>query len=515
MGPRFQGHAALHVHEVWAWNLDSEFDALEKAVDEEGIILALDTEFPGFLRQEQSWIKKDGSEHYRVVRENVDTMRLIQLGLAVAGADGAHRGAWSFNMSFNVAVDMYSVSSVELLKSAGINFERHAAEGIEADVLGRKLVNSSIVGRFGSAFWNSVPLWVTFSGDYDLGFLLKLLSGGQRLPPTPFAFDGRMRAFIPRHLDLRHHLPHGSLDRLATAFGIRRFGTAHNAGSDALLTLGLYLHFWSVNGSRVETWPNWCNEEPWGFNPYASWDGGCYNEWEDRASRSPCKRMPTNAPVLLPIPAQPHAVKAAAQPTAREARLAAPPDRAEAPRPAPVDAPVSAAAAAAAEGMKPAPAEASTAPASATAGPATASAAPAAAAAAQAPPVLPLVTLAAQPQLPAPDLCTPVASYRAPMTVPRLTRLRTASTEGPREQHWFVKMAPPRFLCLVQSIMLCAVFPPSLDTLLFLPLQVLLVLMLVALGIVPRPPRHFLTAYLAGCCSRLVAVLVWMVWEHF
>jgi CCR4-NOT transcription complex subunit 7/8 len=268
------------LREVWAWNLDEEFDALLAAVaGEAGVILALDMEFPGFV-----YVEPPGGNigvRYQALRENVDSLRPIQLGLAVASAEGILRGVWSFNLSFDVDVDLHTEQSVAFLRAAGINFPRHASEGIDAEVLGRRLAGSYLVGHHGRS-----PCWVTFSGAYDLGYLLKLITNGQPLPQEPSAFDSVLSVFCPTRHELRDHLAHGSLDKLARQHGVKRHGQAHTAGSDALLTLELFL---CVKGLR--RWNPWA-DDAWGgadsngtdaaslYSQMESWYGaGWENGW--------------------------------------------------------------------------------------------------------------------------------------------------------------------------------------------------------------------------------------------
>lgn len=237
------------IHEVWAWNLEQEFGNLLAAATGDasgGAILALDMEFPGFLRQEPRTGAR--AARYQALRENVDRLRPIQLGAAVAGADGNIRGVWSFNLQFDVDVDAQNPSSVAFLRAAGIDFPRHREEGIESATLGRRLASSVLVGQSGRAPW-----WVTFSGAYDLGYLLKMLTSGRPLPRDFSAFDCALGAFCPKRHELREELPHGSLDNLAKKLGVQRYGTAHTAGSDALLTLELFLRVVPVKGR----WTSW------------------------------------------------------------------------------------------------------------------------------------------------------------------------------------------------------------------------------------------------------------------
>jgi len=135
---------------------------------------------------------------------------------------------------------------VAFLRAAGIDFPRHAKEGIEAATLGRRLAGSVLVGQHGR-----VPWWVTFSGNYDLGYLLKLLTSNRPLPRDFGTFDVALSTFCPRRHELRDDLPYGSLDTLAQRHGVKRHGAAHTAGSDALLTLELFLQVSDKQAARA------------------------------------------------------------------------------------------------------------------------------------------------------------------------------------------------------------------------------------------------------------------------
>lgn len=261
------------VREVWAWNLDEEFEALVQAVaGESGMVLALDMEFPGFVRAEPRVGAR--SLRYQALRENVDQLRPIQLGAAVASADGSLHGVWSFNFRFDVDVDLHTKSSVAFLRAAGIDFPRHASEGIDPVTLGRRFTESCLVGQHGRSPW-----WVTFSGSYDLGYLLKVLTEGRPLPREHSSFDTALASFCPRRYELRDQLPHGSLDSIARKHGIQRHGAAHTAGSDALLTLELFLNVMEASSRAIEKKGSpWLNPESWGYSDgwYQGWD----SQWE-------------------------------------------------------------------------------------------------------------------------------------------------------------------------------------------------------------------------------------------
>ncbi|CAE7542860.1 caf1 [Symbiodinium natans] len=206
------------IFDVWSWNFDAEFGQL--------------LEFPGFLREEKQTAKR--SARYAALRQNCDNLRPIQLGISVAHPDGALCGTWCFNLSFDVYTDLYTEASVAFLTAAGLDFPRHAAEGIDPAKIGRKLRASPLVGQQGCTH-----RWVTFQGWYDFGYMLRLLTH-RRLPSDFAAFEELRASFFPDRYELRDELPRGSLDSLLRDFGVERYGTPHTAGSDALATLELF-----------------------------------------------------------------------------------------------------------------------------------------------------------------------------------------------------------------------------------------------------------------------------------
>eukprot|EP00927_Polykrikos_kofoidii_P022601 TRINITY_DN21034_c0_g1_i3.p1 TRINITY_DN21034_c0_g1~~TRINITY_DN21034_c0_g1_i3.p1 ORF type:complete len:449 (-),score=60.99 TRINITY_DN21034_c0_g1_i3:125-1471(-) len=223
------------ITDVWAWNFDAEFGELLAAAGACGdkAVLAIDTEFPGFLREEPASAGR--ALRYQALRENVDNLRPIQLGVAIAREDASVLGTWSFNLRFDVAMDLHTEASVNFLRAAGLDFPRHAVEGIEPAVIGRRLAASTLIGRSGSR-----PQWVTFQGWYDFGYLLKLLTSWP-LPGDAAAFESLLAFFCPTRDEIRDTLPRGSLDSLIREHGVERVGSPHTAGSDALATLDLFL----------------------------------------------------------------------------------------------------------------------------------------------------------------------------------------------------------------------------------------------------------------------------------
>lgn len=223
------------VREVWAWNFQQEFEDFKQAVATAGAgsFIALDTEFPGFLYQEPKgalW-----SARYQALRLNVEMLRPIQIGLALAACDGTIQGVWTFNFQFNAASDWHTEAGISFLLSAGVDLPRHAEEGIDPRFFGRRIARSNLFRRDALQ-----RLWITFSGAYDLAYMLKILTT-EPLPEDAHTFDIELATFCPIRIDLQDSMRMGSLESLVRMHGVERCGQAHTAGSDALATLELYL----------------------------------------------------------------------------------------------------------------------------------------------------------------------------------------------------------------------------------------------------------------------------------
>ena len=160
---------------------------------------------------------------------------------------------WSFNFQFSLDEDMYAEQSIELLKSAGLDFAKHQEYGIDLNTFGATLTTS------GLAFDEDVN-WLSFHSGYDFGYLVKLLSN-DALPSEETKFKNLVKIFFPKLWDIKHLLRHAQkemamhgrlsptassilatlgqksgLADLANELGCQRVGTAHTGASDSWLT---------------------------------------------------------------------------------------------------------------------------------------------------------------------------------------------------------------------------------------------------------------------------------------
>lgn len=225
--------------DVWASNFQAEMDRL-CALAEKYTFVAMDTEFPGVLARPVG-AATSPDRPYHTLRCNVDLLRVIQIGLCLSDADGQTPpdvAAWQFNFKFSLEQDMYAQDSIDLLSKSGIDFPQHESNGIDPNDFGELLTSSGLV-------LNNDIKWITFHGVYDFAYLLKVLTA-TKLPESEKEFFEILELYFPQLYDMKYMVSsldnvHGGLNKLAEQFACKRVGSAHQAGSDALLTLHVFL----------------------------------------------------------------------------------------------------------------------------------------------------------------------------------------------------------------------------------------------------------------------------------
>lgn len=227
---------ASQIKEVWAENLEDEFKVINELIEKYNYV-GMDTEYPGIYSafQNEANTKEAG---YKFIKSNVDQQKLIQVGLTLSNEDGETPSpicTWQFNFKFNLQLDLYVADSINLLKDAGIDFKNQTEFGIDPIQFAELLLSSGMV-------LNEEIKWVTFHGSFDFAYLLKNLIYSE-LPATKDSFMEYIKIFFPNVYDQKiivaemNDFKSGSLQKLACDLDIRRQGTQHQAGSDALLTL--------------------------------------------------------------------------------------------------------------------------------------------------------------------------------------------------------------------------------------------------------------------------------------
>ncbi|KAH1252757.1 putative CCR4-associated factor 1 7 [Glycine max] len=231
---------SVQIREVWNDNLEEEFALIREIVDEYNYV-AMDTEFPGVVLRPVGNFKNINDYNYQTLKDNVDMLKLIQLGLTFSDENGnlptcgtESPCIWQFNFrEFNVSEDIFASDSIELLRQCGIDFKKNSENGIDVNRFGELLMSSGIV-------LNDSVRWVTFHSGYDFGYLLKLLTC-RSLPDTQAGFFDLIKMYFPMVYDIKHLMKfcnslHGGLNKLAELLEVERVGVCHQAGSDSLLT---------------------------------------------------------------------------------------------------------------------------------------------------------------------------------------------------------------------------------------------------------------------------------------
>ncbi|GAB4836791.1 ccr4 associated factor [Ancistrocladus abbreviatus] len=231
---------SILIREVWNHNLEEEFALIREIVDDYHYV-AMDSEFPGVVIRPVGNFKNITDYNYQTLKDNVDMLKLIQLGLTFSDEKGNLPTCgtdkyciWQFNFrEFDVSEDVYASDSIKLLKQCGIDFKKNNEMGIDSNRFGELLMSSGIV-------LNDCIRWVTFHSGYDFGYLLKLLTC-QSLPDTQAGFFNLINIYFPMVYDIKHLMKfcnslHGGLNKLAELLEVERIGICHQAGSDSLLT---------------------------------------------------------------------------------------------------------------------------------------------------------------------------------------------------------------------------------------------------------------------------------------
>jgi CCR4-NOT transcription complex subunit 7/8 len=242
--------------EVFQENLEREMDAISALIATGKYkLVAMDTEFPGVVARPLGSFATTEDFQYQTLRCNVDLLKIIQIGLCLADANGnlpsvedAPSGnVWQFNFAFSLNDDIFAQSSIDMLQEAGINFDILPKLGVDPLLFGELLITSGLV-------LNEELTWITFHSGYDFGYMAKLCTADS-LPSTRSDFHELIGLLFPHVIDIKCIMSslhvHGGLNKLADTLRVRRYGMAHQAASDALLTLDVFTRLNQLNAGMI------------------------------------------------------------------------------------------------------------------------------------------------------------------------------------------------------------------------------------------------------------------------
>ena len=224
------------IRDVYIENFLDEIKLISKLIEKYNYI-SMDTEFPGVIYYSQQNTRE---AYYKSIKQNVDKLKLIQLGITLSDSNGNSApgvSTWQFNLKFDLNTDQYSNESISLLTNSGINFELHQTKGIPPELFGEYMITSGLI-------LNEDLHWISFHGIYDFAYFLKIVTN-LSIPENENLFFENLRLYFPHYYDIRYLVRYndsfrGSLSKLGIELNVGRIGTQHQAGSDSLITLEIF-----------------------------------------------------------------------------------------------------------------------------------------------------------------------------------------------------------------------------------------------------------------------------------
>jgi len=201
----------------------------------------MDTEFPGIAFNPENYTRDTDlrDRKYHDIKVNVDSLKIIQIGLCFFNKDGEmppNSATWQFHFEFNQNKDMINEDSLQMLKKAGIDFEKLSTDGICTYDFAHYLTTSGLC-------LNKKISWITYHSGFDFLYMMRLFRDDHVLPDDFEKLNKYLHIVFPNLYDVKHLCKKLNVPRyekgladLADSLGVERYGEAHQAGSDALMT---------------------------------------------------------------------------------------------------------------------------------------------------------------------------------------------------------------------------------------------------------------------------------------
>ena len=246
------------------------------------------------------------SYHYQTLRCNVDLLKIIQLGITLFSPEGDIPPAqadisaqqrspypnnlimcpctWVFNFQYSLDDDMYNEDSINSLRKAGADLDKHADMGINPIDFGSLLITSGLV-------LSDDVHWISFHSGYDFSYLVKIM-WCKPLPNDEDEHKKLVTTFFPNLIDIKYLIKHvqnmlrlqalrpqvanivknlgpkAGLQEVADELGCQRVGNPHTAGSDSWLTGLIYFQLRSkIFDGNI---PDNMNGQMWGLTGVAA-----------------------------------------------------------------------------------------------------------------------------------------------------------------------------------------------------------------------------------------------------
>lgn len=138
---------------------------------------------------------------YNDVKLTVDIMKCLQIAFAFADEFGntpMSNSCFQFNFSFCEKTDIVYEATLDIVKQSGFDTVKAVSDGIEFSKFGEHLVNSGLLN-------NKKICWNTYCGAYDIGFLLRAITG-KDLPNKYAKFIDLAKNYFCSVYDIRHML---------------------------------------------------------------------------------------------------------------------------------------------------------------------------------------------------------------------------------------------------------------------------------------------------------------------